>query len=627
MLTFSFCKKARVFLISSITQLYGSRVCVALLAACFAFPASAFSQTANTTVLADVDHRLSISLNGDWHSIVDPYATGLYTFHGEIRADGFFLNRHYEPNGPLVEYDFAKSPVLHVPGDWNTQRPSLYEYEGLVWYEKDFDFQPKPSTRTFLHIGAANYHAIVWVNTKQICEHEGGFTAFDCEITSVLHPGSNFVVIAVDDTRHADGVPTVETDWWNYGGLTRDVSLVEVPDHFIDDFDLHLNRADTSEIDGWVHVVNAAPGESVRVSIPEAHLDTSATVAANGLATLTLHASHLDLWSPEHPKLYRVELSSGSDKLEDEIGFRTVEVRGTQILLNGKPIFLRGVSIHGEAPYRTGRANTDQDVATIFSWVHELGANYVRLAHYPHDQRMTRTADKMGILVWSEIPVYWAVQFENPAVLAKAQQQLGEMIRRDRDKASVILWSVANETPNTAARTQFLKTLVENAHEIDPTRLVTAALLVRTEGTTKVVDDPLGQYLDVLGANEYLGWYEGPPDAIEQHTWNIAYSKPLIISEFGAGAKAGLHGDLAQRWTEEYQANVYRHQLVMLNRISQLRGMTPWVLMDFRSPRRLLPGIQDDFNRKGLVSDQGEKKQAFYVLQKAYRDRSVGKAD
>lgn len=264
---------------------------------------------------------------------------------------------------------------------------------------------------------------------------------------------------------------------------------------------------------------------------------------------------------------------------------------------------------------------------TLLGWVHEMGGNYVRLAHYPHDQRMTRLADRMGILVWSEIPVYWAVEFDNPAVLVKAQQQLGEMIRRDRNKASVILWSVANETPNNPVRTQFLTTLAEDAHRLDPTRLVTAALLVRTNGNTKIVDDPLGKALDVIGANEYIGWYEHEPEDADSTVWQIAYQKPMIMSEFGGEAKAGLHGDKTERFTEEYQAELYRHQIVMLNKIPQLRGVSPWVLMDFRSPRRAMPGLQDYYNRKGLISEHGEKKQAFFVLQKAYQEKTLGKPE
>ena len=591
--------------------------------------------TSATTTLADVDHRPSMSLDGDWHFLFDPYYNGLYSFHEEIRKDGYFMNAKPKIGGGPVEYDFAKSPTLHVPGDWNTQRPELFYYEGLLWYEHDFAYTPKPNTRTFLHVGAANYRSFAWVNGQKICQHEGGFTAFDCDATAALKPGANFIVLAVDNTRLADGVPTLKTDWWNYGGLHRDVSLVEVPQQFIDDYDLHLSRTNHAAIEGWVHVEGAAPSSSVEVAIPELHAHAKSTVGEGGRAPVTLTAKGMTLWSPETPKLYKVELVAGTgdsaDRLEDEMGFRTVEVKGTQILLNGKPIFLRGVCIHAEAPYRTGRAVNQSDADTLLGWVHELGGNFARLAHYPHDERMTRTADRLGILIWSEIPDYWALHFDDPAVLAKSKQQLTEEIRRDRNKASVILWSVANETPNTEARTRYLTTMAESARELDGSRLVTAALLVRTEktatGSNKIVDDPLGQALDVIGTNEYIGWYEQTPQGADTTNWDIRYQKPLIMSEFGGDAKAGLHGTDDTRWTEEYQASIFRHQIAMLSRIPQLRGTTPWVLMDFRSPARILPGIQDNFNRKGLISDQGQKKEAFYIMQKAYTDRTLGKAE
>ena len=256
----------------------------------------------------------------------------------------------------------------------------------------------------------------------------------------------------------------------------------------------------------------------------------------------------------------------------------------------------------------------------LLGWAKELGCNYVRLAHYPHDQRMTRAADRLGLMVWSEIPVYWAEHFDDPAVLAKAEQQLAEEIRRDRNKASIVLWSIANETPGTPERTLFLKTLASKVRELDSTRLVTAALLVHSQGHDKYVDDPLGEALDVIGMNEYIGWYEQKPQDADTTNWHISYQKPLIVSEFGGDAKAGLHGADTERWTEEYQASIFRHQLAMLPRIPQFRGLSPWVLMDFRSPMRQLPGIQDNYNRKGLVSEQGEKKQAFFVLQSAYKN-------
>jgi beta-glucuronidase len=427
--------------------------------------------------------------------------------------------------------------------------------------------------------------------------------------------------------RHEDGVPTLKTDWWNYGGLTRNVSLIEVPEAFIDQYDIHLARGEGSVIEGWVHVQSGQPGAKVEVEIPELAAKTSAVTGDDGRAAIHADVKGLQRWSPETPKLYKVKIRAGQDAIEDLVGFRTIETRGNEILLNGKPIFLRGVCIHAEAPYRGGRAYSDKDAETLLGWAKELGANFVRLAHYPHDESMLRAADRMGILVWSEIPVYWAIQFANPKVLVKAQQQLDEEIGTSRNHAAIILWSMANETPNNDTRTRFIEVLAQHARELDPTRLITAALLVRTEGHTKIVDDPLGKALDVIGANEYVGWYEQTAEGADTTDWRVDYNKPVIMSEFGGGAKAGLHGADSERWTEEFQANIYRHQIGMLNRVPNLRGMSAWILMDFRSPTRNLAGIQDGYNRKGLISDQGQKKAAFFVLQKAYMEKPVGKAE
>ena len=608
---------------------------IALLFICAAILGAAPLRAASDApiILTGADRRPVTSLNGDWASIVDPYFSGLFSFHHEEKKDGWFLNQKAMPTDTQpVEYDFSKAPKLKVPGDWNTQSPSLFYYEGPIWYERDFTYQPKEHTHVFLHVGAANYRSWFWVNGKKVCEHEGGYTSFNCEITGVVHDGANFVVAAVDNTRRPDNVPTLETDWWNYGGLTREISLIAVPDQFIDQYDLHLSHSapgatNDSVIEGWVHLIGAQPGASVDVEIPELHAKTTAVVGDGDRALIHLSVQGLERWSPETPRLYKVNLRAGKDAIDELMGFRTVETRGTEILLNGKPIFLRGIAIHAEAPYRTGRAYSDKDAEILLGWAKELGCNYVRLAHYPHDETMLRAADRMGLLVWSENPVYWALQFDNPKVLDKAEQQLEEEINTSRNHAAIILWSMANETPATEARTRFITTEAELARQLDPTRLITAALLVRAEGTTKIVDDPLGKALDVIGTNEYIGWYEQKPETADVTEWRIAYQKPMIMSELGGDAKAGLHGGPNDRWTEEYQANIYRHQLGMLNRIPQLRGMSPWILMDFRSPNRPLAGIQDGFNRKGLISDQGQKKQAFYVLQKAYKEMTVGKPD
>ena len=596
------------------------------------FPA--LGQQAFQTLLVGLDHRPVTSLNGDWHYLVDQSpARALYLENGAINDKSYAMNEH--PN--LVgshneEYDFSTAPTLNVPGDWNTQIPQLFNYEGVVWNQRDFNAQPKPGTRSFLHIGAANYRSHVWVNQKRVCDHEGGFTPFDCEVTSVLHPGTNFVVIAVDATRLIDSIPSVGYDWFNYGGLTRDVSLVTVPSVFIDDYDVHLSHGPAwqpgnTELTGYIHLLGAVAGTPVTIDVPEAGAKIIVKTDADGRALFSVKATHLALWSPESPKLYKVRLTSGIDELTDDIGFRDIRVDGTGILLNGKAVFLKGINVHAEAPVRGGRANNDQDVATIFSYVKELNANFVRLCHYPHDERMERAADRDGIMVWSEIPNWQHISFDKPEVYAKDVTMLKEMIRRDRNKASVILWSISNETPNNPTRTKFLTGLVNEARQLDSTRLITSALnSEHIEGSTATLNDPFADALDVIGVNEYIGWYTGRPEDADTMQW-ILPQKPVVMSEFGAEAKYGNHGADNQRWTEEQQANVYKHQLVMLGKIPQLRGIAPWILIDFRSNTRNIPKLQDGYNRKGLLSEDGQKKQAFFILQRAYKDNTVGNAE
>lgn len=566
-------------------------------------------------LIGNIANRTTMSLNGTWRTIVDPYEVG--------QSNQFFLNAKPQPPGDLVEYDFDSSPLLKVPGDWNSQREALLFYEGTVWYKKSFAYHKHEHRRVFVYFGAAALRATVYLNGMKLGSHEGGYTPFDFEITDMLREGTNFLVIEVNNRRSAEGIPSLNTDWWNYGGLTRDVLLVEVPSTFIQDYFVQLAKGSMTEIAGWVKINGTDQPQHVKIQIPEAGVREVVSTDPSGYAQFRFPA-RLRMWSPSDPKLYRVVLSSADDTVQDDIGFRQIESRGTKILLNGEPIFLRGISIHEEAPYRGGRAFSAEDDATLLGWAKELGCNFVRLAHYPHNEGMTRLADRMGLLVWSEVPVYWDNAWTNPSTLQNAKDQLRENIARDHNRASVILWSIGNETPVEPARTEFLNGLATESRQLDATRLLTAATdrIERTSPLTRTISDPLGEFLDVIGVNEYLGWYEERPEDAAQLQWKMAYEKPLIISEFGAGAVYGKHGAADARWTEEYQANLYRWQISMLQRIPSLAGMSPWLLMDFRSPRRLLPGIQDYHNRKGLISDRGERKQAFYVLQRFYRELS-----
>jgi len=591
----------------------------ALVSAVFLFAATGHAQQP-TPLIHNIEGRHTIDLNGRWQTIIDPYETGYYDYRYQPSANGYFKNAKPKSPGDLIEYDFDASSQLNVPGDWNTQDQKLLFYEGTIWYKKSFDYQKKEHARLFVHFGAANYVADVYLNGEKLGRHEGGFTPFNFEITRLVREKDNFLIVKLDNKRRRDAVPTLNTDWWNYGGLTRNVTLIEVPNIFIEDYFLQLRKGSMNEISGWVRLNGAPAGRAITIEIPEANVKHTITTDVHGHAPVSIKA-RLSLWSPDNPKLYGVKLATEGDTVNDLIGFRSIETSGTNILLNGKSIFLRGISIHEESPQRGGRAFSKEDARQLLTWAKELGCNFVRLAHYPHNEHMIRLADQMGLMVWSEIPVYWTILWDNPETFANARNQLSENITRDKNRASVILWSVANETPLGEPRLKFLKGLVDQARTMDPTRLITAANERRyADATTQVVDDPLGAELDVLGCNEYVGWYDGPPEKAARLTWKVVQNKPLIISEFGGDALFGYHGDKRQRWTEEYQKDLYEHQIAMLRKIPSLRGMSPWILTDFRSPRRPLPRIQDFFNRKGLISNRGEKKQAFYVLQDFYRE-------
>ena len=596
-----------------------------LLAASGVLAASAANEP--LPLIQNVQAYESCSLNGDWNYIVDVQEEGYYDYRMNPMRNGFFINAKPQKPEDLIEYDFDKSPTMKIPSDWNTQDERLFFYEGTVWFKKSFQAKPSNDYRTLLYFGAVNYDSHVWVNGKKAGHHVGGFTPFNYDISSLLKDGENVVIVKVDNKRHAEDVPTQIFDWWNYGGITRDVKLVKVPQVYLEDYSLQLqkaaDKAKVREISFSAKLNAKEAGHKVRVYIPELKLEQQLTTDAEGkvISKLKIAAKKLQLWSPDNHKLYQVHLSLDNSTYTDEIGFRTIETRDKQILLNGKPIFLKGISIHEEKPNGGGRAHSVEDARTLLGWAKELGCNYVRLAHYPHNENMVREAERMGLMVWSEIPCYWTIAWTNPKTFENAKQQLSDMIARDHNRANVVIWSIANETPHSAERDNFLGPLAKHARSLDNTRLISMAMEVTGAANyVNRLNDNMNQYVDVVSFNQYIGWYRDVNDASKMK-WEIPYNKPVIISEFGGGAKYGYHGPKNQRWTEEFQENLYIENTAMLDKIEGLAGTTPWILKDFRSPRRVLPDVQDYYNRKGLFSDKGEKKKAFYVLKKWYESK------
>ena len=424
--------------------------------------------------ITNITARECTSLDGAWKTIVDQYETGYYDYRRNPMPEHstFFADDSFNKNRKrLVEYEFDAARELQVPGDWNTQREDLYRYEGTVWYRTKFSSKPSDG-RTFVYFGASNYETVVGLNGKVLGLHLGGFTPFNYEITDLLREGENSLIVKVANKRMLEAVPTVNSDWWNYGGITRSVYLVHTPETFIRDYSVQLKPGTKDTLRGWIQLDGSQSAQDVKVEIPAAGIVITARTDASGHADFEFLAqkrkkSLLSLWSPESPKLYDVVVSSETDSVRDRIGFRTVEARGTQILLNGEPVFCKGISIHEETLRgKGGRGHGEENAREILGLAKELGCNFVRLAHYPHDEAMVRVADEMGIMVWDEIPVYWTIAFDNPDTYANAERQLTDMIARDHNRASVIIWSVSNETPRGADRLTFLTNLINKAREL-----------------------------------------------------------------------------------------------------------------------------------------------------------------
>lgn len=581
--------------------------------------------SAQSNPVSNNQNRNQTSLNGKWEYILDPYKTS------GMGGMSIYKNAVPKDKTDRVEYSFDQSETLWVPGSWNVQKPELSYFEGTIWYRKTFDKEDKnDNKRYFINIGAANYITTVTLNGEILGKHEGGFTPFSFEITKLLKKKDNYLIIGVTNTRKPEYIPAEVTDWFNYGGITRDVFLTEIPKTFVENYFIKLEKQSlhkkNKQITAKLDFNGSDKPELVSIKIPELKINQTVKTNPNGPTEISFEVKNLKLWSPSNPKLYEVIIATANDNISDKIGFRTIETSGKQILLNGKPIFLKGICLHDENPFKQDRANTLEDAKMMLDWAKELGCNFLRLAHYPHQENIIRLADEKGILLWEELPLYWGIQWNNPEVLKKAKQQYKELIYRDYNRASSIIWSIANETAPNKERTAFLSDLADYVRSVDDSRLISAAIKKDQEldghpDNIYTYNDPLIEKLDILSLNEYLGWYGGLPEETRKKSFTSKYVKPILISEFGSAALQGFHGDNLTRWSEEFQEYHYKESIAMFDKIDGLAGMTPWILVDFKSPLRQLRGIQDGWNRKGLISEKGQKKKAYYILQKYYESK------
>ncbi len=559
------------------------------------------------------------SLNGKWAAIPDLYDQG----------ERMKIYENNKPTGKtdFYEYSFEGGMRLNVPGDWNSQSKELKYYEGTVWYQRTFTAKAEPGTRRFLYFAGVSTRCNIYLNGKKIISHEGSFTPFQIEVTNALKDGENLLVCEVNNNRRVDAIPAMSYDWWNYGGITRDVMLVTVPTQYIADYFVRLEKGKKDVIALSVSLSEAVAGKKVTVKIPELKVNCEMTTDAQGKAEASVKVRSLQRWSPESPKLYNIEIASPDDKVTESIGFRNIDTRGTKVFLNDKEIFLRSISFHEEIPQRMGRAFSPADADMLLSEARALGVNTIRLAHYPQNEYIVRKAEQMGFMLWEEIPVWQSIDFTNDVTMGKARTMFDEMLQRDKNRCAVSMWGVANETRPSEARNAFLTRLVSDGRAKDNTRLYVAAFDIvyyQRDKDLFTMEDSFPEQLDLIGVNKYMGWYAPWPKDPKDCHWQVCPDKPLLITEFGGEALYGQSGDetVASSWSEDYQAKLYRDNIRMFENIPNLCGVSPWILFDFRSPFRFHPTNQDGWNRKGLVSDQGMRKKAWYIMRDYYRSKA-----
>jgi beta-glucuronidase len=582
------------------------------------------------STLINITGRETESLNGKWNFAADLYDT--------CRRASWYRGDRFDANGgefPL-DYDWEGWDRIKVPASWNLEKPELHYFEGSGVYTRTFRYIPKTKgERLLLRFEGASYRTTVFLNGKIIGTHDGASTPFNADISDLVQT-ENRIVVTADARRNPLRIPMENTDWFNYGGIYRDVYLVRLPPVCIKDWFVRLAPDGTfSTVLADIEVVNhdkkQVNGKAL-FEIPGLNIRQEISIQ-NGKGEAKISARP-ELWSPENPKLYNVSITfnagSGTDTIHDDIvhgdtvhddivrdrvGFREIKTKGHEIFLNGKKIFLRGVCVH-EDHFALGKTTTEEIIRQTIRDLKEMNGNYLRLAHYPHDGRFARIADEEGVLLWEEIPVYWAVAFDNPGTYADAENQLSELILRDRNRASVIIWSVGNENADTDQRLAFMSRLAQKAKAMDGSRLVSAACLIDHEKLQ--IRDRLAEFLDVIGINEYYGWYDPDFEKLPKILANSDPGKPVLICEFGGDARLGQRGSVDDLWTEDKQERIYERQTETFKKCPYIAGTTPWILYDFRCPRRL-NRYQEGFNRKGLIdADRKTRKPAFHVMRQFY---------
>lgn len=585
--------------------------------------------------------RNTLDLSGIWDFQADPQGSG--------EQEGWF-------NGLGVSRPIA------VPGSWNEQYEDLFNYLGLAWYVRR-TYVPAGwrGQRVFLRVGSACYQATVYVNGERVGSHEGGHLPFAFEVTSLLRwDAENTIAISVENELKPARVPSGDLtspamsifastprttyDFFPFAGIHRPVVLYSVPQTFIDDVTV------VTELDGADGIVRVAvqlnEAAAARGSLT---LGGSETYGAeltfeSGVATTELRVPNARLWSDTDPYLYELAVQAAGDRYTLKVGIRTIAVDGGKLLLNGKPVRLNGFGRH-EDFIASGKGLNLPLMVKDFQLMRWTGANAYRTSHYPYSEEEMQLADREGFLIIDEIPAV-SLQFDTEEHIAKrlrvCLQQIDELVARDKNHPSVVMWCVANEPmpknfgvggvgdpsikdPAEGVGKQFLDTLMARVRDLDPTRLVTVVAVTGAPQSWI-------EHCDVICINRYWGWYVlgGQLDkaraGLEQELDEVwaTFGRPIIITEFGADTMAGMHGHPNVMWTEEYQAEFIRFHLEVAATRDFLAGMQVWNFADFAAVQSI--ARVGGLNMKGVFTRTRAPKMAAHVLREFWAPASKGAA-
>lgn len=546
---------------------------------------------------------------------------------------------------------------IAVPASYNDQKADrrFRSHVGFAWYRTRLTVPAVlAGQRLTLRFDAVTHDAEVFLDGQRLCSHRGGFLPFEADVTGRLRPGDTCELLIRVDNRisHSTlpvgneggiaffgsdnpGVPAVEAgkrmqqargvnlpnfDFFNYAGLTRPVRLCATPTAYIRDVTIEAG------MDGVVRYrVETAGAGDVRIAILDAQ---GQTVAGAQGAEGTLRVENPRLWQPRPgtPALYTARITFGEDVYDQPFGFRSVEVRGHQLLINGAPIHLHGPCKHEDTPFHGRGLDLCADVLdlSLYGW---LNANVLRMSHYPYAEEVYALCDREGILVIDETPAVGigagerADPYKTFPLFDYHAQVLSDMIARDKNHPCVILWSLGNE-PDTEHFPQsaydYWRPLYELAHRLDPQNRPVTLVCCQNDYTR----DRITRTMDVVCVNRYYGWYNLSGDLetakyalnLELDFWE-AIDKPLILSEYGADTISGLHGVSPEMFSEEFQAEYYEAIGECLDARDFVVGELPWTFADFSTQQG---PMRAGGNRKGLFTRDRQPKLAAHVLRRRW---------